>query len=123
MVPVAQCYPQPVFDTESVLFDLNYFKYCFLKPTDLDFHELKLEANFRLFAKDLTAESCDAFLYRDFQARNVMLVNMNDDTTRKVTSNRILSTSKVAGEVLSITTWPRSSGRHRQDTRINCDGN
>ena len=46
------CYPQPEFDTDSVLFDLNYFKYCFLKATDLDFHELKLEANFRLFAKD-----------------------------------------------------------------------
>lgn len=69
----SNCYPQPEFDAESVLFDLNYFKYCFLKPTDLDFHELKLEANFRLLAKDLTAEACDAFLYRDFQARNVML--------------------------------------------------
>ena len=67
------CYPQPEFDTNSVLFDLNYFKYCFLKPTDLDFHELKLEANFHLFAKDLTAEKCDSFMYRDFQARNVML--------------------------------------------------
>ncbi len=67
------CYPQPEFDEDSVLFDLNYFKYCFLKATDLDFHELKLEANFRLFAKDLTSEPCDSFLYRDFQARNVML--------------------------------------------------
>ena len=67
------CYPQPEFDEDSVLFDLNYFKYCFLKPSDLDFHELKLEANFRLFAKDLTAENIDSFLYRDFQARNVML--------------------------------------------------
>lgn len=67
------CYPQPVFDTDSVLFDLNYFKYCFLKPIDIDFHELKLEANFRLFAKDLTAENIDSFLYRDFQARNIML--------------------------------------------------
>ena len=67
------CYPQPEFDTDSVLFDLNYFKYCFLKPTGLDFHELKLEANFRLFAKDLTAENTDSFMYRDFQARNVML--------------------------------------------------
>ena len=67
------CYPQPEFDEDSVLFDLNYFKYCFLKPTELDFHELKLEANFRMFAKDLTAEPTDSFLYRDFQARNVMI--------------------------------------------------
>ena len=74
----SNCYPQPVFDTESVLFDLNYFKYCFLKPTDLDFHELKLEANFRLLAKDLTSEPGESFLYRDFQARNVMLVEDKD---------------------------------------------
>ena len=70
----SHCYPQPAFDTDSVLFDLNYFKYCFLKATELDFHELKLESDFRLMAKDLTAggdEQC--FLYRDFQARNVML--------------------------------------------------
>ena len=67
------CYPQPEFDRNSVLFDLNYFKYCFLKATDLDFHELKLEANFHLFAKELTSEKSNAFLYRDFQARNVML--------------------------------------------------
>ena len=69
----SNCYPQPEFNVDSVLFDLNYFKYCFLKPTDLDFHELKLEANFRLLAKDLTAEYSDSFLYRDFQARNIML--------------------------------------------------
>lgn len=69
----SNCYPQPEFDEDSVLFDLNYFKYCFLKPTELDFHELKLEANFRLFAKDLVAEKTDSFMYRDFQARNVML--------------------------------------------------
>lgn len=69
----SNCYPQPKFDEDSVLFDLNYFKYCFLKPSELDFHEMKLEANFRLFAKDLTSEDTDSFLYRDFQARNVML--------------------------------------------------
>ena len=71
----SHCYPQPEFDVEGVLFDLNYFKYCFLKATELDFHELKLEADFRLLAKDLTAERSDSFLYRDFQARNVMLVD------------------------------------------------
>ena len=72
----ANCYPQAEFNVDSVLFDLNYFKYCFLKATELDFHELKLEADFRLFAKDLTNDSYgigDCFLYRDFQARNVML--------------------------------------------------
>ena len=70
----SNCYPQPAFDKDSVLFDLNYFKYCFLKATELDFHELKLEADFRLMAKDLTeSDDTQCFLYRDFQARNVML--------------------------------------------------
>ena len=80
----SNCYPQAEFDVDSVLFDLNYFKYCFLKATELDFHELKLEADFRLLAKDLTTDEyfvegdlkspvVDSFLYRDFQARNVML--------------------------------------------------
>lgn len=71
----SNCYPQPAFDTEGILFDLNYFKYCFLKATGLDFHELKLEANFHTFAKDLMGddEPQESFLHRDFQARNVML--------------------------------------------------
>ena len=80
----SNCYPQAEFDVDSVLFDLNYFKYCFLKATELDFHELKLEADFRLFAKDLTTDEylvagdletpvVESFLYRDFQARNVMI--------------------------------------------------
>lgn len=69
----SHCYPQPVFDEAAVLFDLNYFKYCFLKATGLDFHELKLEADFHLFARDLTSEQSESFMYRDFQARNVMI--------------------------------------------------
>ena len=78
----ANCYPQPAFDKDSVLFDLNYFKYCFLKATEIDFHELKLEADFRLLAKDLTnTDDAQGFLYRDFQARNVMLVNSQEHTS------------------------------------------
>ena len=69
----SQCYPQAEMDRTSVLFDLNYFKYCFLKATGIDFHEMKLEASFQLMAKDLTEGGEGAFLYRDFQARNVML--------------------------------------------------
>ena len=79
----SNCYPQPAFDTDSVLFDLNYFKYCFLKATELDFHELKLEADFRLLAKDLTANGdTQCFLYRDCQARNVMLLERQGPTAK-----------------------------------------
>ena len=67
------CYPQPEFDDTNVMFDLNYFKYCFLKPSGLDFHELRLEYDFRQLAKDLIREKCNTFLYRDFQARNIMI--------------------------------------------------
>lgn len=70
------CYPQPTFDETNVMFDLNYFKYCFLKPSGADFHELRLEEDFRRMAADLTTKEASqpaAFLYRDFQARNVML--------------------------------------------------
>jgi len=77
----ANCYPQPEFDTENVFFDLNYFKYCFLKATNLDFHELRLEADFRSLARDLTEGWGESFLYRDFQARNVMLVNTIDPSS------------------------------------------
>lgn len=73
------CYPQPEMDEMNVMFDLNYFKYCFLKPSGIDFHEVKLEMDFRSFASNLCNENndntVDTFLYRDFQARNVMLVN------------------------------------------------
>lgn len=68
-----QCYPQPEMDVTNVMFDLNYFKYCFLKPSGVDFHEMKLETDFRRMADDLTRNSGTTFLYRDFQARNVML--------------------------------------------------
>ena len=67
------CYPQPTFDTTNVMFDLNYFKYCFLKATGIDFNEYRLEADFQQLARDLTADASNTFLYRDFQARNVMM--------------------------------------------------
>ncbi len=73
-----QCYPQEALDETNVLFDLNYFKYCFLKATGLDFHELKLEASFQLVARDIVNIPGGAFMYRDFQARNVMLDNQEN---------------------------------------------
>lgn len=72
-IDFSNCYPQPEMDRTNVLFDLNYFKYCFLKATGIDFHEMKLEASFQLMAKDIVDDQRQSFLYRDFQARNVML--------------------------------------------------
>lgn len=69
----SRCYPQAEMDRLSVSFDLNYFKYCFLKATGLDFHELRLEEGFQWLSAELLDGKNDAFLYRDFQARNVML--------------------------------------------------
>jgi hypothetical protein len=56
-------------------FDLNYFKYDFLKLSGLEFNEVRLQDDFDRLRADLLAESSDTFLYRDFNARNVMLVD------------------------------------------------
>ena len=67
------CYPQPSFDRRMVMFDLNYFKYCFLKPSGLEFNEVKLQDDFENLADALLKEDSETFLYRDFNARNVMI--------------------------------------------------
>ena len=69
--------PPEQFNEQAAMFDLNYFKYCFLRTTDLPVDEVRLEADFQALATDLTAcapQQC-TFLYRDFQARNVMLLD------------------------------------------------
>lgn len=69
------CYPQPSFDARMVDFDLNYFKYDFLKLSGLEFNEVKLQDDFDRLRTDLLSEYSDTFMYRDFNARNVMLVD------------------------------------------------
>ena len=70
------CFPCESFDRRSIFWDLNYFKYSFLKATGLEFHEARLEDDFERFATVLLADSpYDTFMYRDFQARNVMVLN------------------------------------------------
>ncbi|MDD3359610.1 MAG: RNase adapter RapZ [Parabacteroides sp.] len=69
----SNCYPQPEFNQRSILWDLNYFKYCFLKATGLDFQENCLEDDFQKLSDVLLRNSSATFLYRDFQSRNVMI--------------------------------------------------
>ena len=67
------CFPQQEMDRTSVMFDLNYFKYCFLKLKGVEFNEFKLQQDFERLADDLFDDQENTFLYRDFQSRNVML--------------------------------------------------
>ena len=67
------CYPQPEFNSRSILWDLNYFKYCFLKATGIEFQENRLEDDFNRFSELLLKNDSATFMYRDFQSRNVMV--------------------------------------------------
>ena len=70
------CFPVPAMDERAIRWDLNYFKYCFLKGTKMEFSEPKLEDDFDRLVENILSPSTfhpSTFLYRDFQSRNVMI--------------------------------------------------
>ena len=71
------CFPVPAMDERAIRWDLNYFKYCFLKGTKIEFSEPLLEDDFDRLVRLTSHSECgltsDTFLYRDCQSRNIMI--------------------------------------------------
>lgn len=73
-IDYSRCFPVAKFDRRSVMWDLNYFKYCFLKTCPgMEVDEPALEDDFERLADKVLGVRPWGFMVRDFQSRNVMV--------------------------------------------------
>jgi len=76
-VDYSVAYPRPRYDAQAMQWDLDYFKYAFLKLAHVDFHEARLAEDAARLIRWLSGPGGRHFVYRDLQTRNIMV---RDDT-------------------------------------------
>lgn len=74
-IDFSHAYPRPAFDRQAMLWDLDYFKYYFLRLFHIPFDEQLLQQDYNTFIDYLLDDDCSFFMYRDFQSRNIMVVD------------------------------------------------
>ncbi len=73
-VDLSKCWPASNFDFQTILSDLQYFFYYFVKQqADTGINEYRLQQEFYKFAAAFDKEPAHYLMYRDFQSRNIML--------------------------------------------------
>lgn len=72
-----RCYPINTFDKSSMFWDMNSFKYYFVRPARVRFNEVSLNKDFHTLSEFLLQEKNTFFMFRDCQSRNVMIQDEN----------------------------------------------
>lgn len=72
-----KCYPIQIFNRSSMFWDLNSFKYYFVRMLRIQFSEAELNKDFHTLCDFLLEEKHQYFMFRDCQSRNIMIHNNN----------------------------------------------
>ncbi|HTO17174.1 MAG TPA: RNase adapter RapZ [Edaphocola sp.] len=72
-IDYSRCFHHQSFDKNTILSDLNYFKYYFVDVLKIEYDKKELQEEFELWSQQLAGEGIKTFMYRDFQSRNIIL--------------------------------------------------